>query len=389
MDNFPDSGFSFQKEGTGNIAPKTEMHDPIREARSLASHLLKQKFHPVLIFGTSASGKTLLLSSLLNFGIHSHKPGLKAEFLGPENADEIPSPAVSAFPDGYENKRDREKSAHKFIYGTLKDFNNGKAPGQTQTDTPFLIPIRTVVDSPLDSPIQTKYAFLEGMGEGYEFHQTKENTEYLGFRPEIEAILQYFTNPISVIFVVPCDVSILMHQRKTGTATDHSYECLAACMERYTRIRMHGSDDNLLFLVSKWDMQSSPRDGNGYFSNVPGKTIASVIKKWPYAWPAFSKLPNSEKNASRKALMPHSAGQILGDAPNKQVIHDTADQQIYDNFNRTLWNWLHGNANQVTFDDLPTIKPVLYPDIVPPGPLSLNFYWKCIEFLLHLKQTTS
>ena len=64
------------------------------------------------------------------------------------------------------------------------------------------------------------------------------------------------------------------------------------------------------------------------------------------------------------------------------IIRDPRYQPIFDKFNRTLWNWLIGNASEAASQQNPPARTEPYGDVKPSKTRSLSFYYKLAKTCL-------
>ncbi len=332
------------------LVPKIQSARPTLEAtedggewsKELVAKMVRDGVHPVLIFGTGGSGKTTLLQSLISYAQSD------------DDARFAPSLGESVFPDGYPGKAERDENARSFFDNVIAAFRSHRLAPRTQlSQGPFFIPIDISVESET-----LRFAFLESMGEWYEREhdadpRRRATAPYQRMRWEIAAILRMFGRPISVIFVAP---SIPI----PGQSVEYSHECMANAMTQYDQLRRAAKKaDNALLLATKWDGVHNPDDPKSGFGDATVARALATIETW-VVWPRFHGIGGMRPGA--KGLMPYAAAHIN---PDGSVVIGGMYADVFDAFNRTLWNWLYGNKRE---DVLTGARPVLYPDVVPPPP---------------------
>ena len=324
--------------GTGGFGGGTGGLDP-RMILDLVSSLETEKVHPVLIFGTHGSGKTVMILSLLHYARQNIRANMSISLGNP------------VFPPNFPFANERHRDAEQFYHDLTVEFANRERPPGTKKIVPFFVPIDIEVDGR-----RFRFAFLEGNGEWYE----KDDVSYRQFKDEIVGILGSFTAPVSVVFVAPTvaptrDENAPQDRR----GRDYSHECLAHCVAQYAQRRIATSRDNLLLLVSKWDALHEPGRTYRHFSDASVADVLREIEGWQFIWQAFGNLAGP-----RRAILPYSAAWINAAG---FILRDERYQPIFDKFNRTLWNWLYGNVTEATSDQVPPVRKVLYKDVrLPP-----------------------
>ena len=293
----------------------TRLDDDRVNRQNLVQNLRDNQIHPVLVFGTTAAGKTTALYSLIFYACQN--PNSKMQI----------SLGKSVFPKDYPEAGERYKDAEDFFNNGVTSFARAELPKPTQKSAPFFIPIDIEVDGKV-----RKFAFLEGMGEWYE----RESAEgpYRQFQPEVDAILKLYEFGISIIFVAP---TIDTQSVQKG----YSHQCLAHTMAEYNEVRLDRNRDNILLLLTKWDATHDPSLLNQKFCDASPTDVSNEIKNWLLVWPKFAGLTGLRVNA--KTLMPYSA---VWTTDGKSIIRLEKYARVFSKFNRTLWNWLYGNITE-------------------------------------------
>lgn len=264
---------------------------PIHPAQQmeLVRRMLDLDIHPVLIIGTTHSGKTCMLCSLLSYA-RSHPEAGLAVSLG-----------ANVFPDGYPNSDSRYANAVQFYNQTVPAFISGRAPEDSSLNEHFFIPINVSVNRP-GMPVQTiKLAFLEGMGEWYGLATDGNNFKALS--PDVAALVDRFGNAMSFIYMAPSQPTA-----EGGAAFLRSHQSLSHRIDEYSRRlrESDGSRDNLMLLATHWDRLFPPGSDFEKFAAPGPDEIQSVVGAWPFSWASFSNIAVPGK----KAMMPYSAGLI-------------------------------------------------------------------------------
>ncbi|WP_018262181.1 hypothetical protein [Methylobacterium sp. WSM2598] len=313
-------------------------------AREIMSHLRNNHIHPVMIFGTNSSGKTMMLLSLIDY-IKSSDDAVVDVQLG-----------APIWPRRHGYFAPIEEAARAFFENQVAAFGRGYAAPRTQRETPYFIPVNIVHERRT-----VKFAFLEGMGEWFEQQKpaagqaadASRMPPFLPFRNLLKEILQHYELGMSLIFVAPTVAG------PDGESAASSHECLSNAMHQVDRLRGNKNRDNLLLLISKWDACCPPGVNGSGFSDATASTVLDRIARWRVAWPKFAAMTGFP--AHSKALMPYSAAWVQ---PDRRITHSPIYAPVFRRFNRTLWNWLYGNATAA----LPHgggAREILYADVVP------------------------
>jgi hypothetical protein len=98
------------------------------EMPALTDRLINLQYHPVLLFGPSGGGKTVLLQSLI-----SSLKNLQGSSVNP-------SPGVELIPNEYEKATERIEDGRFFFSDEVPRFGRGDLPVKTQREYPFFCP---------------------------------------------------------------------------------------------------------------------------------------------------------------------------------------------------------------------------------------------------------
>lgn len=308
----------------------------------LAALLLEKGFHPVLVFGTRAAGKTVLLASLLSY-LDDDSVGSKGSW----NRGEPIIPTDNAY------GREVRDDAKEFLDEKVSDFAEGIVPPSTQNEHPFYIP---VIFRPRDGSSDIKFAFLESQGENYQINSTGARLKET--KQEVLDLYKNYQEAMSILIITP-----FTH----GTGGDQSYEDkarletdqgLLGALREYQTYRAKREKDHCLFVLSKWDQYFHQNGGVGSpdFVDWPSELIENEIDIRAHrAWSFFQNMPKG----GRMANMPYSAGVIHGN----KILKAATFREDFFIFPRTLWNWLYKNAT----DGAP-LYPELERNKVKPSP---------------------
>jgi hypothetical protein len=329
-----------------NDAPGEDELD-VRAIHDFVVHLKEEKIHPILIFGTSRSGKTMMILSLLHYAKQNARADMRIQLGDP------------VFPPNFPYADERYRDAEQFYNLLTIEYARGERPPSTQKIVPFFIPINIEVRGETH-----KLAFLEGNGEWYE----RDDYSFRQFKQEIAGVLSGFAAPVSVIFVAPTRDE---RGRSDRSSQNFSHECLAHCVEHYERRRLVRDRDNLLLLLSKWDALHNPGRADGHFSDASVGDVLSEIEPWHFIWQQFGNL-----NGPNRALTPFSAGWIN---ENGMFVREDTYQSVFDKFNRTVWNWIFGNITAANSKETPPVRGNLYEDVEIQKPKAPTLYQSIIN----------
>ena len=296
---------------------------PLREEGvELGKTLLRDGFHPVLIFGTRATGKTTFLTSMLAF--FTSMPELRVTLtLG----DQLSGSEAGAL---------AHESAEKLFHQQVNEYLSGTAPVLNQDASPFFVPLEL---RKVGVRSITKVALMESSGELWNISNKRNQVQQL--RAEILDIYKNYTKPLSVITVVP----YAMSEGYTGGdgRIDEAAEfkmsdaSLLQTLQIYQQNRPSGIKDQFFFVLTKWDMHTN-KIATEEFVRPSEEFVAELVeKRFPRAY-SFFKGMTHEQGAK---CTPYSAGLIGGtrilEVPRhlKPLLHQ---------FPYRIWQWIYSNA---------------------------------------------
>ncbi len=322
----------------------------------ITTHLMSKNspYHPVIIFGATGAGKTILLASLLsNFHNTVGQPGAEIR---------IGSSICSRDSSMYDR-------AVFFMENTTEDFRNGIGPSTTQLE-PFFIPVEVRSQRPPLHEITVGLAFLESRGESQtpekkvdtKTASQKAYREYRALPDEVSEVLKGYSGAVSVIYVAPYVVP-------EDAATDPDLT-LKSKMLQFCKAR-EGHEtvcDRHLFLLTMWDEHNQDLSHRDFSHPKPHEVISVIKQRFGSSWEQFESMRDRGGGASRY-FMQYSVGRVINDDDKTRILRGTEDsEETLRRYARTVLNWLYGNAlyshstNVVSKDVLPA---QLFPDAVP------------------------
>jgi hypothetical protein len=296
------------------------------ERLSLARSLVEKKYHPVMIFGTAASGKSSMLASLFHYlqnDPRSQAICMLGEWILPIDTKEGATVA---------------EEVSRFFNRAVMNFNNGDAVPRTRTDTvPFFIP---VVLRPNNGKPEVRIAFLESSGENYRINSDSANY-FPGLKDEISDVYRNFRGALSILVVAPYTLKDAYTDQEIETPDDEQFQIvdqsLYGALQSYQRERRWLDMDNYMFVLTKWDVYTGGIS-NPEFSNPPLGLVEKVIgERYRLSWNFYRTMPKKGHSNS----MQYSSGLITGDSV--VAVPDKMKPAI-NKFPRALWNWLYRNA---------------------------------------------
>ena len=312
---------------------------------TLAQNLEAMQRHPVLIFGSSAAGKTQLIISLIQC---LQRSGIVDVTLGEPIFDKADPRSAGV-----------HQVAESLYRRSSYDADLGRAIAATQTVEPFFVPLDV---QPRDSHhMSVKLALMDSRGEEYAPNADQNQSFLKPLASEIQELLQTFSHGISVIYVAPYSVGS-GHDRDTASS-NHG---LLGVLDAYRKDRSMRDRDAHLFLLTKWDQYAPPMNQKRLFENPWPVDVDHVLReRYDRSWGEFQSLPLDGKAGHRRAFMQYTAGHFINGARSRppELFAST-----YDRYSRTLMNWLYGNATLLDVSgqgqDL-NIRGILFDEVLP------------------------
>jgi len=302
----------------------------------MACSMRDKGYHPVALFGMTASGKSTLLSSLI--GYLMRVPGASLDI---EPGAILPGESEYAVRQRQEAIGFFQKNVHETV--------QGRRAAKTMTEAPFFIP---VVVRPGNGLPEVRLAFLESKGEWYA-PKPQSPEYYQPLKKEIEDVLSCFTRPISVLHIAPCHGDSDDAQMRQ----DADYG-LRGAIKAYERVRDNRHYDHHLYLLTKWDLWARPHSEDNRFSNPDPELLYSMLhQRYNKSWTAYQSM-NIGNSGGRRNVMQYCAGLFKDDRMATEM--DDEITSVVDRYPRTVLNWLYSNATK----DMGTEK-VLFPDVLP------------------------
>lgn len=331
-----------------------------------SQRLEEDERHPVVVFGSSKSGKSTLIMSMINA---LEKSGRKGDV----------GVGVS-FGSSFYAKRDingeaQMRAARYFYEAASTNFILGReALNTTQDELPFFIPLDLRIRGSGLKPV--KLAILDGRGEWYE--PTRSGPEpFQDIKEYIVEVMKNYTRGISVICVAPFSLG-----PSDEDNVRNSDAGLWAALNKYQELRSDSDDDALLFLLSKWDQVATPgRDDE--FTHLTGEDVVTVAeRRYSRAWDAFRNLRVGEDDWEKRCFMQYSACRFVEGRPS--ISPDL--EKDFLRYPRTVLNWIYGNARRFEFSvgrQVTELPLNLFPDVIPPDtrliPLSERFLRRIVR----------
>ena len=349
----PDAGIRGAPSDKQSSPNYEEEISPEKVGRIIADRMEEHGFHPVVIFGSSNSGKSTMIQSLFSYLMTEVDKGVGIYL------DESMIPVGTAY------GRFALERAQAFFYKGMQEFIDGKGPQATRVVAPFFIPVRIV---PPNKP-EIRLAFMESAGEWYK-PQRDTARFYQELREEVNGLLLNYQRGITFLHIVP------FTQQETWTSERANEErnkeeirdadsAIVGALTSYESIRPFKTDDSHMMIMTKWDARK-PDEGHESLEdallNVSDTALVSaLINQYQQGYSAFNSLmiPND-----RKRLMRYCAGIMRG----MEVVPPKTEelQNALNMYRQNLWNWLYSNAVRTNPDisaelllfDPPPKKPI-------------------------------
>jgi hypothetical protein len=336
-----------QAAGENEAPPEPEVAaetpDPVElgerqphESRSegLGQGLAAKGFHPVLIFGTAATGKTTFLTSMLSFFTSTPDVGVTITLGDPISSTEVGLKA--------------HESSEKLFHLQVNNYLNGQAPVQNQESFPFFVPVELRRRRNREL---TRIALMESSGELWSVATKKNFVQEL--REEIIDVYINYPYPITVIMVVP----YAMSEGYTGEASNEEDKttfqesdiALHQTLQIYQRYRPPHIRDSFYFVLTKWDLHTQVLASDD-FLNPDDEVVRELVReRFPRAFGHFENMADDDL----AQCTPYSAG-LIGGTRILEIPRNL--KPALDEFPYRLWRWIYANATNgrdLYIDDAP------------------------------------
>jgi len=297
----------------------------VNRQSSLSEELNRKGYHPVMIFGTRATGKSSLLASLfyyLQSDPESPAIALQGEFVIPTDTSYGQSVA---------------DAASHFLNHVVNNFHDGISTATTQDEQPFFVP---VVLRPNNGQPEVKLAFLESKGEWYAIQRDSKNL-YPRLKTEVAEVYEKFPKGISILLIAPYVIGeAYSDQGKTEWAQQEmrdSDTALFGALQAYQMHRVQRNLDKYLFLLTKWDAHTQSIIEKDFIDPRHGVVSKLISERYPKSWTLFQ---NMQPTVVR--CMQYCAGIMSG---NVRVPIPQHLKPIMNRFPQRLWQWLYFNSS--------------------------------------------
>lgn len=325
-------------------------------AFSLGERLSRQERHPVLLFGTLASGKSSILMSLI--------ANLR------ESREVSVSLGEPIYPSDHSRHKETDDFSHDLFERKNDSFVRGREMlGTTEVRYPLFIPIDIQPSRDIETgPV--KFAFLEGRGDWYLPTAGSEGRLFQDFKDEVVDVLKFYDGGLTAIFVAP-----YTNPDNAQSLRDNDLGLMGA-LEAYYTHRKRKEQDGLLYLLTKWDTYADPVE-NPKFGEMEASDVVEVMNRlYAISWPRFQQMPRSLRN-DRRFFMQYCAGYLV-DEMHRPPPPDR--KSVFQRYPRTLLNWLYGNATREVKADGVVEERVLFADVVDRG--RVRFWKRVTDFVL-------
>jgi hypothetical protein len=315
-DSFQQSRFS-PPDLSGGHATREHVH--------LSKELADKGYHPVLIFGTRASGKSSLLASL--FYYLQSDPASPAIVVKGEWIVPIDTPYGQSVAE----------AASHFLNHVMNAFHEGKAAPSTRDDYPYYIP---VILRPNNGQPEVKLAILESRGEWYAIRRDSRDL-YPELRDEVSDVYKNYADSISVLLIAPYLIGeahgdegpselakIEMRESDAG---------IFGALQAYQETRQYRDLDKYLFILTKWDEHAKVITSPEFIKPPRGMVSHLIAERFPRSWTLFQNMQTGEAQS-----MQYSSGLMRG---SERIDIPPHLKPIMNQFPKMLWRWLYTNAS--------------------------------------------
>jgi hypothetical protein len=291
--------------------------------------------HPIVIFGSAGSGKSLLIASLLRYAKRTSESELSLE------------PMFELIPDHEQKWRDFAALAKGSYHIRDKEFKDGQVLKADANEIPFFIPLRLKIKNGIDA----KFAFLEGKGEWYTPDWSAKNP-IKPFQDLLSGFLEQFNAGVTAIFVAPFNIentvtSVSHHVTERLRESDAG---LAGAITEYSRHRRALSDhDRQIYLLTKWDIYCKNISVDSFVDPDTSEVTEVIAERFPESWNHYLGMTQTGEFDTRK-VTPYCAAVVDAD---RIVAVAAEDKPSIDLYARKVWHQIYKNATGlVLFKDL-------------------------------------
>ena len=358
---------------SASLSPENEKILGEAMGNQFANTMAEEGFHPVLIFGAPASGKTAFLLSLIKYMYVGAQSDSQIRLL----LDPYPNESSSIRKDLIVQDRERWKEVKRYANMLFNkhatDFlQANQITSATIVSYPFFIPIEVTPKKEGLKPL--KIAFLEGKGEWYAAKFDDESqSPHQAFRPEILAFLENFPGSITSIFVAPFAIeSYDSNADGESSASAPKIKerdfALYGLIDQFEKCRTNQIDaDNYLYLMTKWDIRCGAISNPEFIYKDISILKNEIQAKFPMSFNRFQNIREmtkeniANKKAGRKTVSAYCAGIMRA-----SVINLPAESRVrVDHFSRKLWNYFYLNStNDFLYDEFKPVKMGFFQQII-------------------------
>jgi len=330
----PSSGFKAESNSPKPVSSSADGRAKVE----LAKELVEKGYHPILIFGTRASGKTSLLASL--FHLQQSDPTFPAILVQGDWIVPIDTTYGATV----------SEAASRFLGHVVNNFYDGEAAPATHDEIPFYIP---VILRPNNGQPEVRLAFLESKGEWYQIDKNSVDL-FPQLREEVSDVYQNFPDGISILLIAPY---VIGEAYAEGSSTENivkemrdSDTALYGALQSYQRFRQHRDLDRYLFILTKWDAHTRSIIDKDFIHPPRGMVSYLISQRFPKSWTLFQNMQSGEAQS-----MQYSSGVMSGNG--RAEVPEHLRPNLY-KFPQMLWSWLYANATYGSelFLDSPKLK---------------------------------
>lgn len=310
----------------------------------LVAHAVSKKFHPVIVFGGTASGKTAVIMSLLRL-LLMRPNGVGIELDG------------TFFASDYPNRSSRITDARTYLESTFEAFKTGEIR-KSELERPLFLPIRITTDQPVkELNDHIRIVIVDGMGEWFEADVSKRGSDgswTRDFQPEVSAFIgSQQVESLTTIFVAPHSTD-----EDNSVPSNKVVAGLSSIITKYRTQRTNESSDWNLFLFTKWDLTSRARWEETIWWPDLARLDVELQTRAGEAWATYYN--GTMMDHDRRCFMQYVS--MIGDtAVSRMALPPVGspNEQILDHYSKILLNWIYGNAAEATCD----VRLSLFPDV--------------------------
>lgn len=356
----PEPAVSSQPGSSAPGVTSAQTEEAQRLGETLAFAIRQGKYHPVVVFGTTSSGKTSLLLSL--FAAIRTEGHLQA-------ALSLCDPLLGK--DDTLSRQLHDEARHTFENKT-EQFIRGQRPAANAFAQPFFIPVKF---EPGEGKPPVRFAILEGKGEWYAANEEAIGSAQSDARihPELKGTLERFIGsyegPITFLYLAPYtqrQPTGDLHSKRDSGQIKLAALGISGMIDSYRRVRgVHAHQDWHQLIVTKWDEHSAAAEHpDDVAQDDQGEAESFLLEYYGEPFNKWTKFPKS-----RRRMKAYTAG-ITNEEGIVLFSRGHSLRETLRSYPVGLWTRLYRNALEAANE--PDTSPFPQPPAPSPFRIAIN-----------------